>query len=231
MRGGRIAILFLVIPILAFSQSRDTVFTVKAAQSGISLYPKTTVLYKDLTKRFKLIKPGTIEIDTVIFIGGTFSLKDSVLLLKPTGGKTALLKIYRKLPEGKFSLAFVQEFGIQKFVEPKPNLDGVDCDSFIHRMKVVAQGYVNVPMRPGKELKRFSYPVISFDAQISGNGMLRTLSTSGNRMSYEMRDKADSLKDGSLVNIFNIRYVMQADTLTIRQPLRVYIVNDTIVKF
>ncbi len=226
-----LSILVLVMPVLAFAQSRDTVFTVKAPVSAIKLLPETDVLYQNTSKRFHIVKPSSTVIDTIIFEGGIVKINDSVFTLKPTKSKTVLLKIYEKLANGKSSLALVKEFSSQKFMEPKPNVDGVDNDSAIHRMKVVAQGYVNVPVRPDKELKRASYKVLSFEMESASNGKINTLKTKGNRMSYEMRDVLDKMSDGGAFQINNIRYLVQEDTFTIQQPLRVYIINDSINKF
>ncbi len=225
------SILVLVMPVLALAQSRDTVFTVKAAPSVVKLLPETNTLYQDLSKRFRLVKSSTVVIDTVIFEGGTVQVKDSLIILKPTKSKTVLLKIYEKQPGGRSALALVKEFYVQKFIEPKPNVDGVNCDSAIHRMKVVAQGYVNVPIRPDKELKRISYKVLSFEMESASNGKINTLKTNGNRMNFEMKDVIDKMGDGGAFQVNNIKYLVQEDTFTIQQPLRVYIINDTINKF
>ncbi|MCW5906836.1 MAG: hypothetical protein KIS94_03170 [Chitinophagales bacterium] len=231
MRQTFIAIAVLVLPVLVLSQSRDTVFTVKANTGAVILLPETDVLYKDITWKFKIVKPSGMVIDTVLFTGGTVIRKDSLLLLKPTQTKSALLKIYERNASGKSVLVFIKEFNVVKFTEPKPNLDGVESDSVIQRMRVVAQGYINMPKSTDPALKRISYPIISFEMLDYTNGLPDTLKASGNRMSYDMRDRIDKMQGGSVIEAVNIRYRIGNDTLTTRLPLRVYLADDKISKF
>lgn len=223
--------LVLVIPILVRAQSGDTVFTVKAVASSVKLFPETDFLYKDITKKFSIVKSPSVKIDTIIFTEGNVIVKDSLLFIKPSKSKTALLKIYVNKSDGKPSLAFVKEFEVRKFIEPRANIDGVENDSAIQRMRVVAMGYVNVPINREPELKRISYKIIAFEMQQFTNGVADTLRTSGSRMSFDMRDRIDKMQDGSVIEIRNIKYLMNEDTLTIQNPLRVYLLNDKVSKF
>lgn len=218
-------------PFLARAQSRDTVFTVKLAISGVKLVPETDLLYKDITKKFKVVYLEGTVIDSVEFVGGELKRSDSILYLKPTQSKTVMLKVYEKLPNGKRVLSLVKEFNSVKFQEPRPNVDGVSADSMIHRLKVVAQGYVNMPMNPDPALKRISYPVVYFEMWDYSQGKQDVLKANGSRMTYEMRDRIDKMDDGGVIEIQNIKYMVSNDTLTYRQPIRVYLVNDKINKF
>jgi hypothetical protein len=223
---------FNMVVVLAFTQSRDTsVFTVKAPATSVSVLPATDFLYKDMTRRFKLVKPAATNIDTIIFLEGTAQVKDSFLFIKPAKSKTAMLKIYVKGAGGKSVLAYVKEFEVRKFIEPKPNLDGVNCDSAIYKEKVIAQGYINVPINPDEALKRISHKIVSFEMGATAKGKVDTLKVSGNRLNYAMKDKIDSLQDGSVIEIKNIKYKMADDTFTIAQPLRIYLINDPVNKF
>jgi hypothetical protein len=226
-----ITILILVAPVLAFSQSGDTVFTVKLPTATVSILPEVEVLYKNVSKKFALVKSAATKIDTVVFTEGTILRKDSVFAIKPTKIGTGLLKIYASVGDGKPKLALVKEFAVRTFTEPKPNVDGVNNDSAIHRMKVVAQGYVNVPMKSDPALKRISYKVSSFEMQTSGNGKMETLKTTGNRMTYEMRDRIDHLQDGNIIQVTNIKYLIGEDTFVIKEPLRISLLDDKINKF
>jgi len=154
--------LILVAPVLAFSQSGDTVFTVKMPKVSVSITPLTDLLYKDVFKKFTLVKSEGTTIDSIVFAYGKVIRKDSVFAIKPLRTGTGLLNIYAHVAGGKPVLALVQEFAVRTFAEPKPNVDGVDNDSAIHRMKVVAQGYVNVPMNNDPDLKKVSQKVFSF---------------------------------------------------------------------
>jgi hypothetical protein len=231
MRATFLVIAVLVMPFLARAQSRDTVFTVKAPVSSIKLVPNTDVLYKDITKKFKLVYPAGTVIDSVVFIGGELKRNDTVLYIKPTQSKTVLLKVYERLASGKTVLALAKEFNAVKFQEPRPNVDGVSADSMIHRMKVVAQGYVNMPVNPDPALKRISHPVVYFEMWDYTQGKQDVLKAAGNRMTYDMRNRIDKMDDGGVIEIQNIKYVVSNDTLTYRQPIRVYLVNDKINKF
>lgn len=204
---------------------------VKAPVSNIKLLPETDMLYKDISKKFKLVIPAGAVIDSVVFVGGELKRSDSILYLKPTQSKTVLLKVYEKLPSGKRVLSLVKEFNSVKFQEPRPNIDGVSADSMIHRMKVVAQGYVNMPMNPDPALKRISYPVVYFEMWDYSQGKQDVLKANGNRMTYDMRDRIDKMDDGGVIEIQNIKYLVSNDTLTYPQPTRVYLVNDKINKF
>lgn len=226
-----ITILILVAPVLAFSQSGDTVFTVKLPTVSVSVLPLTDVLYKNVSKKFTIVKSAATKIDSIVFTEGTILRKDSVFVIKPTKTGTGLLKIYASIAGGKPKLALAQEFAVRIFAEPKPNVDGVDNDSAIHRMKVVAQGYVNVPVNNDPDLKRVSHKVLSFEMQTAGKGNMDTLKATGNRMTYEMRDRIDKMADGNVIQISNIKYLMNEDTFIIKQPLRVYLLNDKINKF
>ncbi len=223
------AIIF--IPVLVFSQNRDTVFNVKAVSSGIKLVPETDILYKDISKKFKIIKSATTKIDTIIFEGGTVRIKDSIIVLKATKSKTVLLKIYEKQTGGKSVLALVKEFQVIKKIDPLPNLDGVGNDSAIHRIRAVDMGYLYLPSNPDPLFKtKSSYKVVSFNVQIVNNGNMDTLTTTGNRMSFKMRDAIDKMQDGNVLQFNNIRYQIESDTL-IAPPFRVYLINDSITKF
>jgi|ERR1043165_1625557 hypothetical protein len=227
------AILFLIMvaPVLALAQGGDTVFTVKQAKASVSISPKVDALYKNVSKKFVLTKPEGTVIDTIVFSEGSTMRKDSLFLIKPSKTGTGMLKIYGHAGGGKRQLLLVKEFAVNTFAEPKPNLDGVDSDSAIHRMKAVAQGYVNVPMNNDPALKRLSHKVLSFEMQSTGNGRMDTLKATGNRMTYEMRDRVDKMQDGNLIQISNIRYLINEDTFVIRQPLRISLLNDKINKF
>lgn len=224
-----VCVFWLIFPLCVIAQVSDTVFVVKAKNTAITLSPETNVLYSGITKRFILQIPEGVQIDTIVFTEGRVSLTDSVLSIKSTKGKAALLKIYTRTTEGKRKLSVVKEFSIQKFQHPKPNLDGVESDSAIHRMRVVVQGYLSVPLRTEPELKRISYPILSFafyDTQTND-----TMQAKGNRLTYTMRDRIDEKPDGSIIEIRNITYLNGMDTFTIKQPLRVVLIDDKINKF
>ncbi len=221
----------MVAPVLAFSQSGDTVFTVKMSKVSVSITPLTDLLYKDVFKKFTLVKSEGTIIDSIVFAYGKVIRKDSVFAVKPLRTGTGLLNIYAHVAGGKPVLAMVQEFAVRTFAEPKPNVDGVDNDSAIHRMKVVAQGYVNVPMNNDPDLKRISHKVVSFEMQTASKGSMDTLKATGNRMTYEMRDRIDKMQDGNVIQISNVKYLFSEDTFIIKQPLRVYLLNDKINKF
>ena len=189
------------------------------------------MLYKDVFKKFTLVKSEGTIIDSIIFAYGKVIRKDSVFAIKPLRTGTGLLNIYAHVAGGKPVLALVQEFAVRTFAEPKPNVDGVDNDSAIHRMKVVAQGYVNVPMNNDPDLKRISHKVVSFEMQTASKGSMDTIKATGNRMTYEMRDRIDKMQDGNVIQITNIKYLFSEDTFIIKQPLRVYLLNDKINKF
>ncbi len=226
-----LTILAIVFYIPAFAQGGDTVFKVKKQSGAVSVYPVVDVLYKNVSKKLKLINPGLKRIDSIIFTEGTILRKDSFFAIKPTKTGTGILKIYTRNANGKSELAYVQEFAVRTFAEPKPNVDGVGNDSAIHRMKVVAQGYVNVPKTADKDLKRISHPVLSFQMQTTEKGKMDTLKASGNRMTYEMRDRIDHLPDGSSILLSNIKYLLDGDTFIIREPLRIFLFNDKVNKF
>lgn len=231
MRATFLVIAVLVMPFLARAQSRDTVFMVKSPISNIKLLPETDILYKDISKKFKLVIPAGTVIDSVVFIGGELKRSDSILYLKPNQSKSVMLKVYEKLPNGKRVLSLVKEFNSVKFQEPRPNVDGVSADSMMHRLKVVAQGYVNMPVNPDPALKRISYPVVYFEMWDYSQGKQDVLKANGNRMTYDMRDRIDKMDDGGVIEIQSIKYLVSNDTLTYRQPIRVYLVNDKINKF
>lgn len=216
-------------PVCVFAQVSDTVFTIKAKNTAITLSPEANVLYTGITKRFILQIPEGVEIDTITFTEGRLTLIDSVLSVKSTKGKMALLKIYIRATDGKRKLSLTKEFAVQKFQHPKPNLDGVDNDSVIHRMRVVVQGYLSVPLRSEPELKRISYPILSYEYYDTQKN--DTLPGKGNRLTYPMRDRIDEKQDGSVIEIRNITYLNGMDTFTIVQPLRVVLIDDKINKF
>lgn len=224
-----IFLICFLLPILTFAQVTDTVFTVKSKNTAITLSPETSVLYTGITKRFILQVPEGVEIDTITFTEGRVQFTDSVLSLKSTKGKTALLKIYTRTSEGKRKLSVVKEFSVQKFQQPKPNLDGVENDSVIHRMRVVTQGYLSVPLRNEPELKRISYPIISYEYYDTQKN--DTLLGKGNRLTYTMRDRIDEKQDGSIIEIRNIMYLNGTDTFTIIRPLRIVLIDNKINKF
>jgi hypothetical protein len=226
-----ITILILLLPVLAFTQSGDTVFTVKKPTVSVSITPVTDLLYKNVSRKFTLIKSVSTVIDSIEFTEGTVLRKDSVFVVKPSKTGTGLLKIYAHVGNNKPTLALAMEFAVRTFAEPKPNLDGVDCDSAIHLMKVLGQGYVNVPINTDPSLKRISYKVVSFDMQISGKGITETFQATGNRITTEMRKRIDTMEDGNVIQITNIRYLIGEDTFIIKQPLRVSIITDKINKF
>ncbi|HLP20382.1 MAG TPA: hypothetical protein VK174_08775 [Chitinophagales bacterium] len=184
-----------------------------------------------MSKKFTIKKSDATVIDTIVFTEGSILRKDSVFAIKPSKTGTGMLKIYAHVGNGKRTLALVQEYAVRTFAEPKPNVDGVNNDSSIHRMKVVAQGYVNVPKTNDPDLKRVSHPVLSFQMQTSGRGTMDTLKAIGNRMTFEMRDRIDKMQDGNVIQISNIKYLLDGDTFIIREPLRVYLINDKINKF
>ena len=223
--------LVLVIPFLAQAQGGDSVFIVKAPNEMVQLSPSSNIIYRNLNNYFKVIQEADVQADSVAFSLGKATLKNNQLILKPIKGPTAVLKIYRHLPDGKSTIALVKQFEVRSFQEPKPNLDGVCSDSAIYGMKAVAQGFVNVPVSTEEALKRISYPIVGFGMETVTGGTVDTLSSTGNKLTYAMKDKIDKLPDGSVLNITNIRYVVNGDTLTMQQPLRVYIINDKVQKF
>lgn len=225
----QLCLFLIMLPVSVLAQTGDTVFTVKAKNTAITLSPETNVLYTGITKRLILQIPEGVEIDTITFTEGRVMRTDSVLSLKSIKGKTALLKIYTRSTDGKRKLSLLKEFSVQKFQHPKPNLDGVDNDSVIHRMRVVVQGYLSVPLRSEPELKRISYPILSYEYYDTQKN--DTLPGRGNRLTYTMRDRIDEKQDGSIIEIRNITYLNGMDTFTILQPLRVVLIDDKINKF
>ena len=226
-----IVILILVAPVLAFAQSQDTVFTVKKPAVKISVLPVTDLLYKNVSKKFTLQKSESTLIDSIEFTEGSILRKDSVFVVKPSKTGTGLLKIYAHTGSNKPTLALAMEFAVRNFTEPNPNLDGVESDSAIHLMKVLGQGYVNVPINSDPSLKRISYQVASFEMEVSGKGITETLKATGNRITNEMRKRIDAMEDGNVIQIANIRYLIGEDTFIIKKPLRVSVLTDKINKF
>ncbi len=218
-------------PIAAFAQSGDTVFTVKKPAASISVSPAAEVLYKNVSKKFILHRPDGLKIDSIVFSKGTILRKDSAFAVKALKTGTGLLKIYTKDANGKSELVFVKEFAVRTFAEPKPNLDGVESDSAIYQLKVIAQGYVNVPVNTDEALKGISHKVLSFEMQEADKGKMDTLKAGGNRLTYEMRDRIDHMQDGNTIEISNIKYLMDGDTFIIRKPLRVYLLTGKATKF
>ena len=222
-------ILILIAPVLAFNQSGDNVFTVKAVNASISLLPQTDILYQDACVKFKIIKSPSTKIDTIIFSNGKYAHNDTVLRLVPTKNGTALLKIYAKLPGKKSTLSFVKEYKVIRGAATRPpNLDGVFNDSAIHQERVVAMGYLHVE---SLDYDVPDYPVISFEMPVvNNNGTIDTFKTKGNRMTYTMRDRVDNMKEGEVLQFENIRFLDKGDTFT-APPLRVYLRRDKIQKF
>lgn len=226
-----LVLILAIYHIPAFAQGGDMVFNVKKQTSQVSVYPVADALYKNVSKKFTLVNPGNKRIDSIIFTEGTILRKDSFIAVKPAKTGTGMLKIYTRGTNGKSELAFVKEYAVRTFAEPKPNVDGVCNDSAIHRLKVVSQGYINVPKSNDKELKRISHPVLSFQLQIADKGSMDTIKATGNRLTFDMRDRIDHLPDGSAIQISNIKYLLDGDTFIIREPLRIYLFNDKVNKF
>ncbi|MDB5281505.1 MAG: hypothetical protein JWO06_580 [Bacteroidota bacterium] len=220
--------LILIAPVLAFTQSRDTVFRVKAVSADVRITPEKNELYKYLTAKFRILKSASAKIDTIIFTNGKCEYTDSTLRIKPAKYGTALLKIYTSLTGKKSTLSLVKEFNVVGKALLRPNLDGVVNDSAIHQLKAVAMGRLHleqIGVYDGPE-----YPVISFEMTMIKNGTIDTLRANGNRMSYEMRDRVDNMPDGGMMQFNNIKYVTEGDTL-VAPPLRVYLRRDDIKKF
>jgi hypothetical protein len=142
-----------------------------------------------------------------------------------------LLKIYIQLPNGKRVLSLVKEFKVVKLPEPRINIDGVESDSAVHQMRVVAMGYLHAPniinrnTQSPKDLN-----ITSFELHLINKGKTDTLKATGNRLTFEMRNRIDKMPDGSVLQFNNIRYMVGTDTF-IAQPTRVYLLRDDINKY
>jgi hypothetical protein len=216
--------LFLLLPA---SAQPGTTFRIQGLK--ISLFPEVNALYRNIPTRVLVTGLQGFTIDSIYFSRGKVSVKDSVVTLIAIQGTQAFFKLFIREKNGRQKLVFSKQFAIADFDEPKPNLDGVEHDSAEHRMRMAVLGYMHLPkLKDGKNKMGPGYPVVSFEAELSGGRQADTTVINGNRLTLPFRNKVDALNGGNVIKFSNIRYLYTpVDTLTIKQPFRVYIVNDS----
>jgi len=221
----------MCLPILALSQGKDEVFAVKAIPNSFRIVPETSFLYQGISQRFRIIMGEGSQVDSINFDGGSMIRHDSILTVKVGKIKSAQLRAYNII-NGKPELIYLKEFDVKTFKGPKPNLDGVDNDSAIYKMRAVGMGYVNVPINSDPQLKRAGYKVLSFDmACTDSTGSYKAMSATGNRMSLEMKNTVDNMKNGGVMLFSNIRYQVGEDSIYSDQTLRVFVLDGIVTKF
>ena len=208
----------------------DTTFRIQSLQ--VALLPESNTLNQNTPKRFVVKGLQGYSIDSIYFSKGKASKRDSSITLTAMQGTQAFLKLFVRERNGTRKMVFSRQFNVLGSFEPKPNLDGVENDSAEHRMRMAVLGYLRLPTVPGANNKMGpSYPIISFEAELSGGRQVDTTLIQGNRLTLAFRNKIDQLTGGNLIQFRNIRYLATPeDTLTIKHPFRVYIVNDSIQK-
>jgi hypothetical protein len=205
----------------------DTIFRIQSLK--VTLLPEADVLYKNVPNKFVVSGLKGHSIDSIHFSNGKAFKKDSVISITPLQAANGTLKLFVREKNGKSKMIFTREYKLLDFQEPKLNLDGVENDSAQYRMRMAVMGHLHLPKKIGAKYKAEpGYPIISFEAALSGGRHNDTIKIQGDRLSLPLRNKIDELDGGDLIQLKNIRYLYtQEDTLTLKQPFKVHIVNSS----
>ena len=211
----------LVIPLFkskAFAQEpgKDLQITISSKNSEITVFPEDNYLFAGSRNRIKITSKNG-QISKVMLAGGTITGKDSIYIAEISTGNKTLLSVFEKSSGGKEKLVFNKEYRIV----PPPNLNfnGVQNDSAIDNLSLMG-GFLKANYALGRGAK-----VVSFKMSILKNGILVTDSVEGNRLSKDMRKYVNSIKNGSVIYIEDIKYADPYGEVKTIPVLRLFLIE------
>ena len=221
-----ILITILSISLHLFTNAQDA-YKVKA-EEGFSIRPQKKFLFKSVKKRFIIHIPPQEKIDHVEFTTGNFWLNDSILTLQPTGGKIALLRIYRKT-KLRPQLVISSSFDLVDVVEPIITIDGVKNDSATQLYRITALGKIKLERsQDAFQEQQVEHKIISFQVNLSDGTSMKG---NGDKLSSKQRIAIYNQGENTSVSISSIKYLFGTDTLILLKPFRVYIIKSDVNKF
>ncbi|MEY4877527.1 MAG: hypothetical protein RL708_2677 [Bacteroidota bacterium] len=221
-----ILLTILFISLQLFVDAQDA-YKVKA-EEGFSIRPQKKILFKNVKKRFIIHIPSQEKIDHIEFTTGNFWLNDSILALQPTGGKIALLRIYRKT-KLQPQLVISCSFDLVDVVEPTITIDGVKNDSATQLYRITAMGKIKLERSRGAfQEQQVEHKIISFQLNLADGTSIKG---TGNQLSNKQRIAIYNQGENTSVSISSIKYLFGTDTLALQKPFRVYIIKNEVTKF
>ena len=203
---------------MVFAQESGKTLQIMIAgkNSEIAVFPEDNYLFAGSRNRIKITSKNR-QISKVILAGGTITGKDSIYIAEIRTGDKTILSVYEKSSGGKEKLVFNKEYRIVP--PPNVNFNGVQNDSAIDNLSLMG-GFLKANYALGKGAK-----ITSFKMPILKNGILVTDSVEGNRLSKNMRNYINSIKNGSVIYIEDIKYADPYGEVKTIPVLRLFLIE------
>lgn len=172
----------------------DVEFTLRKAQH-VDVAPATAFLIAELPNRQYILLDPVCEITDTLVVGGTYERWERGILITPLEDEVVLF-LTASNDQG-------EEFTFKKTYEtlPAPDLlvGKIACDSTGNIWDLLMDGELH--LNPNS----YGLSVQSFDLEFVANQELFVLSSSTNQFSREMRKSLMDVKDGTLLQLTNIK--------------------------
>ncbi len=211
-----IALFFL--PLFSFAQEAndsDLTFTIKAS-AEITVQPNCLYIMQSSSKIFRILPSGGDQISRVEASGGNIEMvKDNFYRISASTSELIMVNVYVKKPSGVEVLAKALTYK----VIPHPNikLSGVEKDYAISKMQLVFGGKITGYIPSIDKSVR----ILSFETYTTTD----TLRANGSEMTPEMRKYANTLKDGNMMWLYNIKYQLPDGSQEVVPYFRVYVID------
>ncbi|GAB4131586.1 MAG: hypothetical protein Fur0041_02130 [Bacteroidia bacterium] len=173
----------------------------------------------------KIIYKGKYKMGNVMLKGGSIEKKnDSVFTLNATTGGEAVLVVNEKLKNGSERVAFSKTYKLYGRETPRVYLDNVPNDSVADKFNIIALGKLKARQKYGND----PYIITSFKLYIRNGNKFDTLSTTGDRLTPEMKKKIDAIdvrKNGGILMFEEIKAMDPNGKIIDLPPLRIFLVD------
>jgi len=216
---------FMLAPFLVLAQpdtSQVVVFKVKQKKFTVNVSPPDTVFWTDRINPIQVRIANGGKIDRVTINNGRVFRLDSVHFeVRVRSGNTAVLSVYRRLPDGVSRLAYTQKYRVRSIPVPTVKICEVGHDSIIDPKQMIEYGTLSAEIKGFEMLMPLE--IESFTMIVVTHNSVDTLRTIGNRFSLPMRRKIHMLKPGHNVYFQEIWCTTPDGKRRLAQPVHVSI--------
>ena len=204
-----------------FAQKSQTTvlnYVVKANSSNYRIFPEDNYLFVGKKNCIKILIKGKNKISTIKVSNGRI-LKtkiDTVYIIDNLKAGICLLSMYEKAKNGKNKLIQNKQYKVIDY--PIISINNVKSDSSISKL-LLCGGIVKARYdRLGIEAQ-----VVGFKMDILENDTFITDSSTNDRLTKKMRLYVNTLKEGSLVYMKDVKYVKANGTMKIDPIFRLFL--------
>jgi hypothetical protein len=196
------------------------IFKVRNPQAEVSIFPADTILWKGQKNLIRVrITPGH-TIGSVTLDNGTIRGSDTSYTATVRNGRTALLSVYERLPNGTLRLCLTKLYYIEKNPEPEVNVCGITADSVADKQDLILTNKVMATW----EAKNLILPVLSFRMiSLNKEGVSDTLISYNDMFTPDMRNRIHSMNEGSTIRFEEVICMMPNGKMKKLDPIQIFI--------